>query len=68
MENSKPTPTRSVVVDMSSQAIASRLREVSELYELGMSLARAKPCMPPNEQTADKKCQRPTDSAIMHRE
>lgn len=30
-------------VDMSSEAITSRLREVSELYELGISLAKVKP-------------------------
>lgn len=30
-------------VDMSSEAITSRLREVGELNQLGMSLAKAKP-------------------------
>lgn len=30
-------------VDMSSDGISSRLREVSELYELGQSLKKAKP-------------------------
>lgn len=30
-------------VDMSSSAISIRLREVSELHQLGLSLAKAKP-------------------------
>lgn len=34
---------KSNVVDMSSSAISSRLREVSELHQLGLSLAKAKP-------------------------
>jgi hypothetical protein len=33
----------SIAVDMSSSAISSRLREASELHELGLSLAKAKP-------------------------
>jgi hypothetical protein len=38
-------------VDMSSEAITSRLREVSELYELGISLAKAKPISQSKEDT-----------------
>lgn len=38
---------RSMDVDMSSEAIAQRIRETSELNELGLSLAKAKPCSPP---------------------
>lgn len=38
-------------VDMSSEAITSRLREVSELYELGISLAKAKPISQAKEDT-----------------
>ena len=38
-------------VDMSSEAITNRLREVSELYELGISLAKAKPITQPKEDT-----------------
>jgi hypothetical protein len=37
------TMTNESLIDMSSGGIASRLREVSELYELGRSLSRAKP-------------------------
>lgn len=33
----------SKTVDMSSSAISIRLREVSELHQLGLSLAKAKP-------------------------
>jgi hypothetical protein len=33
----------SIAVDMSSSAISSRLREASELHQLGLSLAKAKP-------------------------
>lgn len=38
-------------IDMSSEAITSRLREVSELYELGISLAKAKPINQSKEET-----------------
>jgi hypothetical protein len=37
-------------IDMSSNAIASRIREVSELYALGISLSKAKPCAAPAKQ------------------
>jgi hypothetical protein len=40
--NHTPYP-KSNAVDMSSTAISSRLREVSELHQLGLSLAKAKP-------------------------
>lgn len=36
-------PLRNQTVDMSSEAITRRLREASELNQLGLSLARAKP-------------------------
>ena len=42
--SSKKPVERSIVVDMSSEAISARLREVSELHELGQSLATAKGC------------------------
>ena len=35
--------SNSNLVDMSSSAISSRLREVSELHQLGLSLAKAQP-------------------------
>lgn len=38
---------RIIEVDMSSEAIACRLRDVGELNELGLSLASAKPCHSP---------------------
>lgn len=40
--NDKPF-SDSNAVDMSSSAISSRLREVSDLHQLGLSLAKAKP-------------------------
>jgi hypothetical protein len=56
---------RRIQVDMSSAAIAARIREASELNELGESLAKAKPIQastgqanaststpPPTQQTA----------------
>ncbi|MFN7876275.1 MAG: hypothetical protein ACK5PB_13220 [Pirellula sp.] len=36
-------------VDMSSSAIASRLREASELYQLGLSLSKATPITQPTK-------------------
>ncbi len=47
MGNNRPTQVERVrgsEVDMSSEAISRRLREVSELNQLGLSLAKAKPC------------------------
>ena len=38
-----PPYSKSDAVDMSSTAISRRLREVSELHQLGLSLAKAKP-------------------------
>jgi hypothetical protein len=38
-------------VDMSSSAISTRLREVSELHQLGLSLAKAKPMANANDAT-----------------
>jgi hypothetical protein len=49
MSNREDKPVkrhRAITVDMSSEAITQRLREVGELHQLGMSLARAKPCEP----------------------
>jgi hypothetical protein len=46
-------------VDMSSSAISSRLREVSELHQLGLSLANAKPMvnLPQSvDKTESKRC------------
>ncbi|MFM8173925.1 MAG: hypothetical protein ACKN81_10310, partial [Pirellulaceae bacterium] len=40
-------------VDMSSSAISIRLREVSELHQLGLSLAKAKPLG--DEKVSDEK-------------
>ncbi len=51
MKNNIPTASnqrRAIEVDMSSVAITIRLREAGELNQLGVSLARAKPCPPPN--------------------
>lgn len=39
-------PLRNQTVDMSSEAITRRIREASELNQLGLSLARAKPLSP----------------------
>ena len=40
---------RAFEVDMSSEAITCRLRDAGELNQLGISLAKAKPCPPPQE-------------------
>jgi hypothetical protein len=48
-KNRHEKPQRAFVVDMSSEAITSRLREVGELCQLGTSLARAKPCAAPSQ-------------------
>ncbi len=37
---------RNIEVDMSSQAIDARLREVAQLRKLGLSIAKAKPILP----------------------
>ena len=41
-------------VDMSSSAISTRLREVSELHQLGLSLAKAKPMANANHASQNK--------------
>jgi len=41
-------------VDMSSSAISIRLREVSELHQLGLSLAKAKPMTNVNHAAQNK--------------
>jgi len=41
-------------VDMSSSAISIRLREVSELHQLGLSLAKAKPMANENHAAQNK--------------
>jgi len=51
-DTSSSNPQRAFVVDMSSEAIASRLREVGELNQLGLSLAKAKPCSKPSDPAA----------------
>ena len=38
---------RTIEVDMSSKAIDARLREVSQLRTLGLSIAKAKPMLAP---------------------
>jgi hypothetical protein len=52
--------SNSKAVDMTSSAISSRLREVSELHQLGLSLAKAKPManapqLPQKKNTATSK-------------
>ena len=49
----RPKPKRDFEVNMSSEAITSRIREVGELNQLGLSLARAKPCPTPQSQTIE---------------
>ena len=51
--NDKPF-SDSNAVDMSSSAISSRLREVSELHQLGLSLAKAKPMANTNHAVQNK--------------
>lgn len=51
-ERSHPNPIRAIVVNMSSEAIAQRLREAAELNELGLSLAKATPIRSPSGQTS----------------
>jgi len=51
-ETSSPKPQTAFAVDMSSEAITSRLREVGELNQLGLSLAKAKLYPIPSEPTA----------------
>ena len=51
--NDKPF-SDSNVVDMSSSAISTRLREVSELHQLGLSLAKAKPMVNANHADQNK--------------
>ena len=53
---------RDLAVDMSSEAISSRLREVGDLNQLGLSLAKAKPCEAPNQLPAPKSTERGSSS------
>lgn len=46
--------SNSNAVDMSSSAISIRLREVSELHQLGLSLAKAKPMVNANHAAQNK--------------
>ena len=46
--------SESNAVDMSSSAISIRLREVSELHQLGLSLAKAKPMANANHAAQNK--------------
>jgi|JI7StandDraft_1071085.scaffolds.fasta_scaffold789971_1 hypothetical protein len=48
---------RSIEVNMSSEAIDRKLREVGELNQLGLSLARAKLCPLPTESTTAHRTQ-----------
>ncbi|MCC7337740.1 MAG: hypothetical protein IT422_21840 [Pirellulaceae bacterium] len=41
-ESGHPKLTRAIVVEMSSEAIAQRIRETAKLHELDLSLSRAK--------------------------
>lgn len=64
-----PKQQRTIEVDMSSEAIASRLRDVGELNELGLSLTSAKPCLSPvkTERTETKNsdhCKTSADSRV----
>lgn len=55
MNNNDPKKlVRAFDVDMSSQAITIRLREVSELHQLGLSLSKAKPCAAPGSLFPEK--------------
>ncbi len=47
-EHSQTAVPRKSDVDMSSEAISRRIRLVSELNQLGLSLAKAKPCPAPD--------------------
>ena len=51
--NDKPF-SDSKAVDMSSSAISTRLREVSQLHQLGLSLAKAKPMANANHSAQNK--------------
>jgi hypothetical protein len=51
--NDKPF-SDSKAVDMSSSAISIRLREVSQLHQLGLSLAKAKPMVNANHAAQNK--------------
>lgn len=51
--NDKPF-SDSKAVDMSSSAISIRLREVSQLHQLGLSLAKAKPMANANHAAQNK--------------
>jgi hypothetical protein len=51
--NDKPF-SDSKAVDMSSSAISIRLREVSQLHQLGLSLAKARPMVNPNDAAPKK--------------
>ncbi len=47
-EHSQTAVPQKSAVDMSSEAISRRIRLVSELNQLGLSLAKAKPCPAPD--------------------
>lgn len=55
---------RSMEVDMSSEAIAQRIRDASELNALGLSLAKAKPCSSPY---GSPKTASPPEASPLHR-
>jgi hypothetical protein len=61
--NSKSNDERfssSITVDMSSSAISSRLREASELHQLGLSLAKAKPMANAPQSLAEAEAKSPS--------
>ncbi len=54
MEEKKPPPTP--VVDMSPEAVAQRLRDLAQLYKLGMKLKHFRwlgPRQPPTDTAAE---------------
>lgn len=53
-EPSSGSSKRTIEVDMSSEAIARRMREASEFNKLGRSLAKAKPCPPQSDARTDE--------------
>jgi hypothetical protein len=55
-----PRHSKASGVDMSSAAIASRLREVSELHQLGLSLAKATPIQNSHLASKEKSAVPPT--------
>lgn len=55
--NQPTTFRRTKQVDMSPAAVDRRLRDLAQLYKLGMSIKRAKPIGPVVDPTTEKKTQ-----------